>query len=66
MYVYSASSLERPLLWFFLLLNVFSCKNVIMKAIILKSELLVEASFIFLFANYGRSSPNGYVVIATK
>ena len=63
---YSASSLERPLLWFFLLLNVFSCKNVIMKAIILKSELLVEASFISLFASYGRSSPNGYVVIAAK
>ena len=64
--MYSASSLERPLLWFSLLLNVFLCKNVIMKAIILKSELLVDASFIFLFANCGRTSLNGYVVIVTK
>ena len=63
---YSASSLERPLLWFFLLLNFFLCKNVIMKDINLKSELLVDTSFIFLFANCGRTSPNGYVVIATK
>ena len=43
-------------LWCFLL----------MKAIILKSELLVDTSFIFLFANCGRISLNGYVVIATK
>ena len=37
-----------------------------MKAIILKYELLVGTSFIFLFANCGRTSLNGYVVIATK
>ena len=64
--LYSASSLERPLLWFSLLLNVFLCKNVIMKAIILKSELLVDASFIVLFVNCGRASLDRYVVIATK
>ena len=50
----------------FLLLNVFSCKNVIMEDIILKSELLVGTSFIFLFANCGRTSLNCYAVIVTK
>ena len=41
-------------------------KDIIMKDIILKSELFVDASFIFSFANCGRTSLNGYVVIATK
>ena len=38
------------------ILMFFSCKNVIMKAIILKSELFVDTSFIFLLANRGRNS----------
>ena len=37
-----------------------------MKDIILKSELFVGISFIFLFANCGKTSLYGYVVIATK
>ena len=37
-----------------------------MKAIIVKSELLVGTSFIFLLANCGRTSLNGYVVIVIK
>ena len=49
-----------------LLLNVFSCKTVIMKAFILKLGENVGTSFIFSLANFGRSSLNGYVVITTK
>ena len=49
-----------------LLLNVFSCKTVIVKAFILKLGENVDTSFIFSLANFGRSSLNGYVVITTK
>ena len=64
--MYSASSVVWPLLWFLLLLNVFSCKTVIMKVFILKLGENVGTSFIFSLANFGRSSLNGYVVITTK
>ena len=56
----------RPLLWFLLLVNVFSHKTVIMKAFVLKLGENVGTSFIFSLANFGRSSLNGYVVITTK
>ena len=59
---YSASSFEATFVVFLLLIMFFLCKNVIMEAIVLKSELLVNTSFIYLFFNCGTSSLNGYVV----